>query len=113
MGYAISDVNAFEALGHGSEVRLAGTPGHTGGLRQSEALDRIVENEVVEGFQLPTLLSRGAGGILVPWPESNRFSTQLILKVYPDSLKIENSACGEAVLGFVCMDDSRWVFVAS
>ena len=33
--------------------------------------------------------------------------------IYPDSLKIGNTACGEAVLGFVCMDDSRRVFVAS
>ena len=37
----------------------------------------------------------------------------LIIGVYPDSLKIGNIACGEAVLGFVCMDDSCRLFVAS
>jgi hypothetical protein len=37
----------------------AGAPSLAAGLRQPVSLDRLVEDEVVEGLRLPTRLSRG------------------------------------------------------
>ena len=51
-----------ESAAHDALRRVPGAPGRAGGLRQPQRLHRLVEDEVVEGLQLPSLLGRGAGG---------------------------------------------------